>query len=193
MLDVLVGMRAVRLAGRLGTFKAGTVTRTFDEGLRELSERVGHGDLVGHVVVDQIYAHYQHERLDLHHPRGGMAKYLEVPLYEHRDEYFEEMARQAFEEGGLHRAMRDAVEDLAGIGGVEGHAPFLWGDLHHSGHPSVTDNDEVVYERPPQVHRLTEEELREKARRTPLPPELLGWIWWHVEHHEHPPNYKGGA
>jgi hypothetical protein len=167
------------------------MTKTFDQGLQELSEKVGHGDLVGRVVVDQVYAHYQHERLDLNHPRGGGPKYLEQPLFEHRDEYMEKLARSLFDD--VRKGMEHCMEDLAGIGGVEGHAPFLWGDLHHSAHPSVEDDGTVVYDRPPQVHRLTKAELKEKADRTPLPPQLLGYIWWHVMHKQHPPNYKGGG
>jgi len=166
-------------------------TKTFDQGLRELSERVGVGDLVGHVEIDQIYAHYQHEGLDLHHPRGGEAKYLERPLFENRELYFNAIAEECFGENGPKKGMERAVEMLSDA--AELRSPFLWGDLGHSGHPFVEDDGVLVYDRPPKVHRLTEEELREKSRRSPLPPELLGYIWWHVMKKQHPPNYKGGA
>lgn len=58
------------------------------------------------------------------------------------------------------------------------HAPFEFGDLRGSGHPFVVDGGHVrtgedgktditggdrVYDRPPAVHRLSEEELRAKG------------------------------
>lgn len=167
------------------------MTATFDQRIRELSQRIGFGDLVGSVVVDQVYAKYQHERVDLKHPRGGEHHYLGQPLTDHREEYFTMIADTTLNEGP-QEGMKKAVEDLAGMGGVEGHAPFLWGDLHHSGHPSVTDDGHLIYDRPPQVHRLTEAELREKASRLPLPPELIGYIWWKILKHTKPPGKGGG-
>jgi hypothetical protein len=167
------------------------MTRTFADGLHELSQRVGFGDLVGSVVVDQVYAHYQHERLDLRHPRGGQAKYLEQPFMAKRDTYLTEIARSLFDEGGAREAMKRCVEELSTS--VEVHAPREWGDLARSGHPMVNDDGSLVYDRAPYAHRLSKEELHAKAMATPLPGALLGYIWWHVMHHEHPPNYKGGA
>jgi hypothetical protein len=165
---------------------------SFDERMTVLSELIGEGDLVGRVVVDQVYARYQHERLDLHHPRGGGPKYLEGPLYEHAAEYMQFVADEMLS-NGPQKGVERAVDDLAGSGGVETHAPFEWGDLSRSGHAMVDSNDQLVYDIPPKQHRLTDAELREKARRTPLPPQLLGYIWWHVMHKEHPPNYQGGS
>lgn len=42
-------------------------------------------------------------------------------------------------------------------------APFEFGDLRASPSPTVTDDGEVVYHRPPGVHRLSEDELRAKG------------------------------
>jgi hypothetical protein len=165
---------------------------TFGRRMDDLKEIVGDGPLEGTVVVDQIYARYQHEGLDLKHPRGGQAKFLSQPLLDNRDGYLTEIAKTVLEDGGK-QGMESAVEDLAGEGGVETHAPVLWGDLRRSGHPTVRNNGAVVFDRPPAARRLTETELKDKARRIPLPGPLLGYIWWHVEHHAHPPNYHGGA
>jgi hypothetical protein len=158
----------------------------------ELQQLVGSGDLEGSVVVDQIYAKYQHEGLDLKHPRGGQAKYLSQPLLDNRNGYLERISVTVLEDGGK-RGLSDSMEDLATTGGVESHAPVLWGDLRRSGHPSATEDGHPYFDRPPAARRLTEEELRAKARLIPLPGPLLGYIYWHVEHHAHPPNWHGGA
>lgn len=166
---------------------------TFGSRMDDLSAIIDHGGpLEGTVVVDQVYAKYQHEGLDLSHPRGGQAKYLSQPLLDNRYRYLTEVAKTVLEDGG-QQGMQNAVEDLAGEGGVETHAPVLWGDLRRSGHPIVKSDDRVVFDRPPAARRLTDAELRAKARLIPLPGPLLGYIWWHVEGHVHPPNYHGGA
>lgn len=197
-----------------------------------LAEAVGPGFLVGKVTVDQVYAHYQHERLDLKHPRGGMARYLTVPLFTNRNAYLIQVAKTVLQDGGV-RGMATAMEHLAGgtshsttairgegagilgalnrltetggfptIGesgtpgewGVAALAPVLFGDLRDSGHPQVwapsgTLNGAGVprYDRPPRTHRLTEYELKAKARLLPMDPRLVGWIWWHVMHEDHAP------
>ena len=138
------------------------MTSTFTERIDELLHMTGSGQRVtAHVVVDQVYAHYQHEHLDFHHPRGGMAKYLEGPLYGGYREYLDDYARTVLEDGGQH-AMERSAEHLSGQ--VETHAPREWGDLMRSGHPSVTEGERTVYDRPPKVNRLTPQELRAKSR-----------------------------
>jgi hypothetical protein len=205
--------------------------------MQELSDKVGHGFLVGKVTVDQVYAQYQHERMDLRHPRGGQAKYLTDPLYQNRNAYLIQVAKTALEDGGL-RGMATAMEHLAGgeaesttpirgevggglgaltrltetggmptIGesatpgqwGVAALAPVLFGDLRSSGHPQVFNGSGSMdgegypaYDREPKTHRLTEDELKAKARMLPMDPELVGWIWWHVMHMSGPPHRGGG-
>ena len=78
---------------------------------------------------------------------------------EHYDKYFTEIARTVLDDGGKE-AMRSAVEDLAEDGGVATHAPVLYANLRASGHPSVTSDGAVIYDRPPRQHRLTEDELK---------------------------------
>jgi hypothetical protein len=163
----------------------------FAERINELRSRT-RGDLEGRVVVDQVYAKFQHEDLSLRHPRGGQARYLSQPLLDNRDDYLERIARTVLEDGGTD-GMRSAMEDLAGSGGVMTHAPVLWGDLRRSGHPSVMSDGHTVYDRAPLARRLSEEELDAKARLIPLPGPLLGYIWYHVEHHHTGPPHHGGA
>lgn len=134
----------------------------FGERIDELIGLMDGGeDLVGHVEIDQVYAAYQHEGLDLRHPRGGQAKFLEGPLFEGVDSTLSEVAGSFLHDGGLE-GMSDAVEDLSTR--AEALTPVEFHDLADSGHPSVTVGDAVVYDRPPVVPRLTEEQLKAKAR-----------------------------
>lgn len=134
----------------------------FAKRIDELSELVGSGHLHGQVEVDQVYAQFQHEGLDLHHPRGGQALYLWAPLMDHHPEWLEKYAGSVLEDGGAP-AMIDAMEALAGDDGVGRLAPVELGDLRASGHPTVTSDGHTIYDRAPRQHRLSEEELRLKA------------------------------
>lgn len=132
----------------------------FRQRTNELLNRVGDGDLEGRVEVNQVYAKYQHERLDLRHPGGGGPKYLETPLMENARGYVQELADHVTDPNGLRQAMERNMEDLSQE--VFENAPFEFGDLRASGHPTVEDGGTVVYDRAPMAHRLTREELRIK-------------------------------
>ena len=147
--------------------------------LRELLHRThaGEGVLSGSVEINQVYAHFQHERADLHHPRGGGPFYLTRPLFDHFPTWYGNIARTYTDDGG-ERAMWHAMEDLSDL--AELAAPWEFGDLIHSGHPHVTRGLRDVYDRPPKRHRLTEAELKAKSRLRweGLPARLKGWIYW---------------
>jgi hypothetical protein len=129
----------------------------FSEKIDELMARVGVGDTVGKVEVDQIYAHYQHEDLALQHVAGG-PKYLEGPLLENMHDYVSWLADTCLEEGGAKDGMIRAMEHLSEQ--VTVRAPVRYGNLRFSSHPSVEDDGVTVYDRPPVAHRLTEEEIK---------------------------------
>lgn len=129
----------------------------FDDRMAELAARVGRGKLTGSVEVDQVYAQFQHERLDLKHPNGGQAKYLEEPLYANTDRYMERLT-EAVLGGDLNQAMIQNVEHLSGQ--VEKKAPVDLGNLRESGHPVVVSDGVTVYDRAPVQRRLTEQELK---------------------------------
>lgn len=115
------------------------------------------------VEVDQVYAHYQHEHPEFHHPDGGQAFYLSQPLFAKAKKYLRNVAANVVsKEGYTHiiDAMRENADDLATE--VYNRAPWEFGDLRGSAHPKVTADGEVVYNRPPNVKRLTEQELAEK-------------------------------
>lgn len=61
--------------------------------------------------------------------------------------------------------MAGNMEDLSAQ--VQEKAPKFWGDLRNSGHPVVTSQGRTTYDRPPRARRLTEAELRQKARWVP--------------------------
>lgn len=133
----------------------------FFERIDELREKVGHGTLSGKVEVDQVYAHYQHEDLTLNHPRGGQGKYLEGPLLAGSEDWMRTVAKQVLEEGPAD-GMKEVVERVSDK--VELHAPVEFDHLRRSGHPTVTDDGTVVYDRAPKVGRLSEEELKAERR-----------------------------
>lgn len=166
------------------------MTVRFAERIAELRKTVGAPEtLRGQVTVDQVYAHYQHEHLEFHHPRGGRALYLQAPLYDHFRDYLEAISRTVLQDGGRREMIR-SMEHLSDE--VETNAPREFGDLMRSGHPEVKQGERVIYDRDPKQHRLTEAELRIKDRLRKLPPALIGYIWWHVMHHQKPPPHLGG-
>lgn len=135
---------------------------SFDERIQELAEQVGDGALVGKVEVNQRYAKYQHERLDLRHEPGRIPRYLATPLFEQNPAHMQRLANNVLD-GDLAKAMADNMEDLADK--VEQLAPIDENDLPRSGHPTVASEGSTVYDRAPKRARLTEQELREKSRR----------------------------
>jgi hypothetical protein len=158
------------------------VAGDFGARIDELKERVGRGDLTGSVTVDQVYARYQHEDLDLVHPRGGQAMYLRQPVMEHHESYLQKIAETVLDDGGK-REMISAVEDLAEDGGVARYAPVEFDDLRASGHPTVTSDGETVYDRAPRVARLSEEELKAKGKARDALDRLTGGGWKRGEGH----------
>lgn len=133
-------------------------TDSMDRLLAETPDRIEGG-----VEVDQVYAHYQHAHPEFHHPDGGQAFYLSEPLYAKSDRYLERLAEGAITEQGigLRQAMIDNMEDLSLE--VYERAPWEFGDLRASGHPTVTEDGETVYDREPNVHRLDPDELAIKS------------------------------
>lgn len=134
----------------------------FGARMDELIESVGDGELTASVVVDQVYAKYQHERMDLRHPQGGQAKYLSEPLLQKQADYLRHLAGSVLH-GSLQNAMEFVAEDLAAKQ-VFDKAPREFQDLRQSGHPRVLNGETIVYDRPPIVHRLTAEELKAKDK-----------------------------
>lgn len=130
-------------------------------GWRRVREQVGVGWLTGKLVIDQVYAKYQHERLDLVHPRGGGAKYLENPLNANHGDYLRRVAN-SFLGGDPAQTMADCMESLNTA--MAASAPVELSNLRKSGNPRVFDNGRQVYNRPPWQRRMSEQELRAARR-----------------------------
>ena len=136
------------------------MTGTFIAGIDRLIEETPKERITGHVVVDQVYAHYQHEGIGFHHPDGGEALYLKTPLYAKMGTYYDRLGKAAAL-GKLRDAMVENMEDLSME--VYQRAPWEFGDLRASGHPIVEEDGTVVYDRQPLAKRLTEAELAIKS------------------------------
>ena len=134
---------------------------TFDRRMQQLDRKVGRGKLVASVVVDQVYAKYQHENMRLKHPRGGKAKFLYEALVEHHGEYLQHTANHVLR-GNLQQAHFRNARYLAVE--IMNTAPVELGDLRRSGAPRLLDNGQLVDSRPPIQHRLSKAELRAKYR-----------------------------
>lgn len=142
---------------------------TFAERMDVLEDLVGRGDLVGSVVVDQVYAAVQHEGYWVSGPMAGHRivhghlKYLETPLYSHASQYCQGIADQLLQDGP-DQGMVDAVRNL--ITQVLINAPVELDNLRRSASGSVTSDGSVVWSEPSEVPRLSREELRaERAGR----------------------------
>jgi hypothetical protein len=141
---------------------------SFQQGTIDLAEKIGHGDLVGKLIVDQVYAASQHEghwvtgplagHVIRQHPKGGQAKFLEQPMFEKADDYLKNLADSVLT-GFLVQAMAENMEDLADE--VHDKAPRENEILRNSANPRVYDDGHEAYNRPPLFARLTSEELKE--------------------------------
>lgn len=160
----------------MGNFTAGA--GDFFEKVRELRENVGRGVLRGTVEMDQVYAWNQHEARWINfmgrdgpkaireYHGGGGPKFLGGPLLADAHGFVQTLADRLFEPKGVVSAMIDDVEKLSDA--AAGAAPVEFGDLRESTHPRVEDDGAVVYDRPPQIGRLSESELdaKNKARQS---------------------------
>lgn len=150
---------------------------SFQDGIAELERRVGHGDLVGSLAVDQPYAATQEVGywktgplagvIIRNHPGGGQSHALGDSLLVNAERYLRRLSYEPFEPRGLVTAMIDNVEDLAAE--YRDRAPRESGALSDSGHPTVTDDGETAYDRPPVVPRLSGGE-RHPTRRSHFTP-----------------------
>jgi hypothetical protein len=138
--------------------------RKASEGIKLLRERTAGPKVVNTVVVDQVYAKYQHESLDFRHPRGGRAKYLEAPLYEG---FYDSITE--FSVGLLRVEEETAGRRWAGTGralvrAVGTEAPLEFGDLRRSAGLTTREGSKIIVEEPASQPRLSDLELDAKKR-----------------------------
>lgn len=139
------------------------MVRRFDQGAAELSERVGHGKLVGSLYRNQRYAAVQERDPTLLHPAGGTWKYQEGALYAmHRAALARTAATVLSPQGpaaGLEAGL-EMVDTMASALAPKEHLV-----LAKSGHIRVYDAGALVRERRPKAPRLTDAQLRARHRR----------------------------
>ncbi len=147
----------------------------FADRVNILQDRIGHGRMVGQVEVDQVYAAVQEAGGWLNfmgqygpkeirnHPGGGTSPALGPTLHDGATRYMLHLADGVRDgrESGLLDAMVENVEDISDR--YRAVAPHEFGGLSESGHPTVTDDGAVVYDRPPEVGRLSPETLKAKG------------------------------
>lgn len=132
----------------------------FFERIDELDRAVGHGDLEVKNEVDQVYAAYIEFGDGMRHPRGGQAHYARDGLYNGVETDMGELARRAITEDGsdLAGAAIDIAQALERR--TSELTPREFVNLARSGHVTVTDDGVEIYDRPPDVPRLSEAQLR---------------------------------
>lgn len=123
-----------------------------------LMDNIGGGKLIGSIVLDQVYARYQHERLDLKHFHGGGPKYLTRALTEGAEPALASLARSVLR-GDLSIVMSRQMENIARR--IPALAPTEFGDLDKSAHVKVIDRGAIVYDRPGKP-RLSEAQIEAK-------------------------------
>jgi hypothetical protein len=118
-------------------------------------------DLTGSLTVDQVYAQYQETGLDFNHPRGGIALALASALLNKNPDILHKLSEAVLDgRDAMNNAMAEGMEGLNSE--YYELAPREFHDLRASGSPEVMDGDNQVYHRAPNVHRLSEEELKAK-------------------------------
>lgn len=142
----------------------------FEVGADILDHIVGHGDITGTLEVNQVYAAPIERGFwvtgplagHTNHPRhGGQTHFLRDTFVESAPAWMARIAERVLEPDGQRGAMVDAMEEASAQVAVR--APVEFGDLRRSGHPYVTEDGAVVYDRPPAVERLSRAELEAKS------------------------------
>lgn len=135
--------------------------RFVGEGAKKLRKLVGQDVLSGHLRVDQVYAKYQHERMDLKHPRGGQAKYLWLALVTNQESFMNRLAKSVLETGPAE-GMKKVVEEQDRA--LHRFAPVDRSNLRNSGNPRVFDDGRKVYDRAARQPRMSAAQLKARHR-----------------------------
>jgi hypothetical protein len=131
------------------------------QGVPQLKRLVGDGLLRSVVTVDQVYALDQHETLTYRHDGNRGPKYLTRALMENYVSYLSEIADGILRDGGRHAIIQSAV--YMATRELWSRTPIEYENLKDSGWAQVFDDGTLIFERPADQHRLSEEELRRRA------------------------------
>jgi hypothetical protein len=138
------------------------VAGNFGERIDAFLEEFGDGPLEIKNHVDQVYAQNQELTEHFEHPRGGQAHYLRDALFDNAERFMGHIAQEVITPEGsrIHHAAEHVANELVRETSLR--TPVEFGDLKRSGHATVTSDGAVVYDKPPEVPRLTEEQLKRK-------------------------------
>lgn len=133
------------------------------DGIQDLIDRTGGPKVVARVKVDQIYAKYQHESLDLKHTTG-QAKYLEAPMFENAPRLMQNFANRLLVRGTntAREWGRHVGQPVHGY--VRKFAPKLFGDLGQSASLTVKEGNTIVSSIPAIQNRLNKAQLKAKDK-----------------------------
>lgn len=138
------------------------MVRKASEGLEDLIRRTTGPRIKSTTTVNQPYAQDQHETMYYRHPRGGMAKYLENPMFAEYREWLQDFANGVLDEGAdIEQDWANKVgRALQGV--VKKNAPREFGDLMDSAALLVKSGGTIVMDLPAKQGRLSEQELDAK-------------------------------
>lgn len=137
------------------------MARKASEGIEDLIRRTTGPRIKATVTVNQPYAQDQHETMHYRHPRGGQAKYLELPMFEGFRGWLQEFADGLLDEGA------DTEQGWGKVGRhlqevVKENAPREFGDLLDSAALLVKSGGSIVLDIPAKQGRLSDAELTAK-------------------------------
>lgn len=132
------------------------------QGIAQLIDRTSGPDVEASVVVDQVYAQIQHEALEFRHPRGGMAKFLEVPVFSGCAGWIQDFAEHLLLKQGTAERRWAVHVGRPAAKVVRKYAPVEFGDLRESAALTVKAGSQVVLEEPAKQPRMSDAELDAK-------------------------------
>lgn len=139
-----------------------TTKGTFIRRTEKLQERIGSGKIQAGVRVDQIYAQYQHERMDLKHYGMGGPKFLSRALAGNHVKWLEQIARHLYSPLGVEHWMIRIADNMSSES--KKNTPVFLSDLRKSHEARVKVGGRFVYRAGAVRPRLHKSELRAKAR-----------------------------
>jgi hypothetical protein len=139
-----------------------TTKGTFIRRTEKLQERIGSGKVQAGVRVDQIYAQYQHERMDLKHYGIGGPKFLSTALMQNHVKWLEQIGRHLYSPLGVNHWMERIAINMASES--KRRTPMFLSDLRKSHEARVKEHGRFIYRDGTVRPRLHKSELRAKAR-----------------------------
>lgn len=133
---------------------------TFFRRIEKLDSRIGHGKITASVKVDQLYARYQHERMNLNHHGVGGPKFLTRALFENHDRWYTQIANHLYSPLGVNHWMVRISKNFKSE--TQKRTPVFLSHLKTSAEARVKEGGAFIY-RGPHTPRLSKRQVRAKA------------------------------